>query len=60
MLFRSLLSGPESKMGTYTTNDLSAERPRLYQFLKSLFSTKSRENVVIKNEEIFDIDKEED
>jgi len=30
------VNGPESKMGTYTTNDLSIERPNLYQLLLSI------------------------
>lgn len=31
-----LVNGPESKMGTYTTNDISSERPLLYKLLKSI------------------------
>ena len=30
-----LMAGPESKMGTYTTTDLSYSSPRLYQYLSS-------------------------
>ena len=30
-----LIGGPESKMGTYTTGDLSCERPNLYNYLKN-------------------------
>jgi hypothetical protein len=31
-----LMNGPESKMGTYTTTDLSYSSPRLYQYLMSV------------------------
>ena len=41
-----LMAGPESKMGTYTTNDLSYSAPRLYQYLRSVLepSTKIDKN----------------
>ena len=35
-----LMNGPESKMGTYTTTDLSSSNPRLYQYLTSVLETK--------------------
>jgi hypothetical protein len=36
-----LMKGPESKMGTYTTTDLSYSSPRLYQYLMSVLETKT-------------------
>ena len=38
-----LMNGPESKMGTYTTTDLSYSSPRLYQYLMSVLETKTPE-----------------
>lgn len=43
-----LMNAPESKMGTYTTNDLSVDRPRLYQYLKSILDTKTNPTPNIK------------
>jgi hypothetical protein len=39
-----LMAGPESKMGTYTTMDLSYSAPRLYQYLRSVLETSSKTN----------------
>lgn len=36
-----MLQAPESKMGTYTTCDLSIERPRLYEYLKNVLESKN-------------------
>ncbi len=36
-----MLQAPESKMGTYTTCDLSVERPRLYEYLKNVLESKN-------------------
>jgi hypothetical protein len=33
------IGGPESKMGTYTTGDLSCERPKLYNYLKNIINS---------------------
>jgi hypothetical protein len=44
-----LLNGPESKMGTYTTDNLEIDRPMLYEMLKNIeneFSNK--QNKIIK------------
>jgi hypothetical protein len=38
-----MMNGPESKMGTYTTTDLSYSSPRLYQYLMSVLETKTSE-----------------
>ena len=46
-----LVNGPLSKMGTYTTNDLSTERPLLYKLLKSIRANNSNKpNLIIENE----------
>ena len=37
-----LMNGPESKMGTYTTTDLSSSSPRLHQYLMSVLETPSK------------------
>jgi len=34
-----MMNGPESKMGTYTTTDLSSSSPRLHQYLMSVLET---------------------
>jgi hypothetical protein len=36
-----LVNGPESKMGSYTTDDLSKERPLLYNLLKKIHTSSS-------------------
>lgn len=36
-----LLNGPESKMGTYTTDDLESTRPLLYQMLLNIETNKN-------------------
>jgi hypothetical protein len=59
-----LMSGPESKMGTYTTTDLSYTSPRLYEYLRSAlepikkFDTNTNKNANVKLiiEEESDID----
>jgi hypothetical protein len=58
-----LMNGPESKMGTYTTTDLSYSSPRLYQYLMSvLYKPNKNTNVKLiieeelKFEEIEEID----
>jgi hypothetical protein len=61
-----LMGGPESKMGTYTTTDLSYSSPRLYQYLRSVLETPNAKNknsnikLIIEEElEIDDIENEE-
>lgn len=61
-----LMGGPESKMGTYTTTDLSYSSPRLYQYLRSVLETPNPKNknsnikLIIEEElEIDDIENEE-
>jgi hypothetical protein len=39
-----MLQAPESKMGTYTTCDLSIDRPRLYEYLKNVLESKNNSN----------------
>ena len=54
-----LMEGPESKMGTYTTTDLSYSSPRLYQYLRSALETSTKiekTNVKLIIEEDEDID----
>ena len=47
-----LMGGPESKMGTYTTMDLSYSSPRLYQYLRSVLEkTNKKPNVKLIIEE---------
>lgn len=47
-----MLGAPESKMGTYTTNDLSSDRPRLYEYLKNtLECKKSNVKLIIEHDE---------
>lgn len=47
-----MLGAPESKMGTYTTNDLSSDRPRLYDYLKNaLECKKSNVKLIIEQDE---------
>lgn len=47
-----MLGAPESKMGTYTTNDLSSDRPRLYEYLKNtLECKKSSVKLIIESDE---------
>jgi hypothetical protein len=49
-----LMNGPESKMGTYTTTDLSYSSPRLYQYLRSVLepsNTNKKPNVKLIIEE---------
>lgn len=43
-----LIGAPESKMGTYTTSDLSTERPRLYEYLKNSLGSKTNEKPNLK------------
>lgn len=43
-----LIGAPESKMGTYTTSDLSTERPRLYEYLKNSLGSKTNEKPSLK------------
>lgn len=43
-----LIGAPESKMGTYTTSDLSIERPRLYEYLKNSLGSKINEKPNLK------------
>jgi hypothetical protein len=50
-----LMNGPESKMGTYTTTDLSYSSPQLYQYLMSVLET----NVKLIIEDDDEIEKEE-
>lgn len=46
-----LVNGPESKMGTYTTNDLSSERPLLYKLLQSIHTNNySKPKLIIEDE----------
>jgi hypothetical protein len=61
-----LMGGPESKMGTYTTTDLSYSSPRLYQYLRSVLepSTKIDKNANVKliieeDEDMDEIENEE-
>ena len=63
-----LMSGPESKMGTYTTTDLSFSSPRLYQYLMSVLEprvkneTNKNSNVKLiieEDDDIHDIENEE-
>jgi hypothetical protein len=43
-----LMGGPESKMGTYTTTDLSYSSPRLYQYLRSVLETNTNKKPNVK------------
>jgi hypothetical protein len=43
-----LMGGPESKMGTYTTMDLSYSSPRLYQYLRSVLETNTNKKPNVK------------
>jgi hypothetical protein len=43
-----LMGGPESKMGTYTTMDLSYSSPRLYQYLRSVLETNTNKKTNVK------------
>lgn len=57
-----LMAGPESKMGTYTTTDLSFSSPRLYQYLSSALqktNVNKSTNVKLIIEEDDDIENEE-
>jgi hypothetical protein len=47
-----LVNGPLSKMGTYTTNDLSTERPLLYKLLQSIRTNKSSKPKLIIEDEL--------
>ena len=56
-----LMAGPESKMGTYTTTDLSYSSPRLYQYLSSALektNVNKSANVKLIIEEDEDIEQE--
>ena len=54
------IGGPESKMGTYTTGDLSSERPKLYNYLKNIIYSNINYFKDIDNDETLDtIDTEE-
>jgi hypothetical protein len=55
-----LMGGPESKMGTYTTMDLSYSSPRLYQYLRSVLETNTNKkpNVKLIIEEESEIEQE--
>lgn len=61
-----LMAGPESKMGTYTTTDLSYSSPRLYQYLSSALETTTKTNkntnvklIIEEESEIDEIENEE-
>lgn len=61
-----LMNGPESKMGTYTTTDLSYSSPRLYQYLMSVLHKPNKNTNVkliieeeLEFEEIDEIEHEE-
>jgi hypothetical protein len=43
-----MLQAPESKMGTYTTCDLSIDRPRLYEYLKNVLESKNNSNGILR------------
>jgi hypothetical protein len=53
-----LLNGPESKMGTYTTDNLEYERPLLYQMLKDISNHKKSSNIKLIIED--DLEEEEE
>jgi len=46
-----LMNGPESKMGTYTTDDLQCDRPLLYEMLRGFEDDKNVKN--LKKEKIY-------
>lgn len=60
-----LMAGPESKMGTYTTTDLSFSSPRLYQYLSSALQKNNVNKstnvklIIEEDEDIYDIENEE-
>lgn len=61
-----LMAGPESKMGTYTTTDLSYSSPRLYQYLRSTLEPSTKINtsanvklIIEEDEDVDEIESEE-
>jgi hypothetical protein len=60
-----LMAGPESKMGTYTTTDLSFSSPRLYQYLSSALQKNNVNKstnvklIIEEDDDIYDIENEE-
>ena len=60
-----LMAGPESKMGTYTTIDLSFSSPRLYQYLSSALQKNNVNKstnvklIIEEDDDIYDIENEE-